>query len=600
MRSVFDGLPQIPFTRFELAFRGGDKSVFLAPERCGPTTAESALTPYSGAAAATPTSTSTISDDGAGAACPDPAPFRPAFGASVDTAQAGAPTTLRLGITRPDRDARIGTLALSLPAGLAPKLSGVGFCAPADVDRGACGADSRLGSVHAVSGSGPATVALDGSIHLTTGTGGAPAAMAIIIPAKVGPFDLGTVVSRANVRVRSDAGLDVESPLPRILGGIPLGVRSLSLTLDRPGFTANATNCDPKVFAATLTSVDGRAVSATAPYQPTGCSALPFAPKVSARATLHGANGPDLTTLITQAPGEAGTKSVTVSLPKQFAPNLFAIRRACPQDQLDANACPASATIGKATAVTSLLPIPLSGPVRLVAPKTGLPQLVADLQGPISLRLIGTVGLGAVTTTKFDGIPDVPLSSFELQIDGGKDSLLSVDGDPCAKAPTLGAAFTSQADPSHTLSRSVPVAVANCAPSLAASVRRASSTKPAVHILLRPRGAAGARMATVRVKLPKGFKLNKKRAKLVKMRADGKKVSRKSIRVSSTKLLVKLGKAGAARLDIRADRGVVTIRSKLRRQIKRKKKGPKLTIPVTIADVSGAKTPAKLTLRPKR
>lgn len=598
VRSVFDGLPQIPFTRFELAFRGGDKSVFLAPETCGPATAEAALTPYSGGAAATPTSTVIVSDDGAGAACPAPAPFAPGFAASVDTTQAAAPTTMRLAISRPDRSARIGTLSLSLPAGLAPKLSGVGFCPPADVDTGTCGADSRLGSVRAVSGSGPATVALDGAIHLTTGTGGAPAAMAIIIPAKVGPFDLGTVVSRANVRVRPDAGLDVESPLPQILGGIPLGVRYLALTLDRPGFTANATSCDPKQFVATLTAVDGRAVTQTAPYQPTGCSGLPFAPRVAARATLHAGGGPDLNTVITQGPGEANARSVTVTLPKQFAPNLFAIRRACPQDQFDAGACPAAATIGKATANTSLLPVGLSGPVRLVAPKSGLPQLVADLEGPISIRLVGTVGLGATTTTKFEGIPDVPLSSFELQLDGGKDSLLSVDGDPCAKAPTLGAAFTSHAGGS--LSRSVPVAVSGCSPSVKASVRRASSTKPAVRLLLRPRGAAGARMSAVKIGLPKGLKLNKKRAKLVKVRADGKTVSRKAVRVSSSKLLIKLGKGGAAQLDIRADRGAVRIASKLRRQVKRKKKAPKLSFAVRIADVSGAKTSSKQTLRPKR
>jgi hypothetical protein len=451
--------------------------------------------------------------------------------------------------------------------------------------------------VRAVSGSGPATVALDGAIHLTTGTGGAPAAMAIIIPAKVGTFDLGTVVSRANVRVRPDAGLDVESPLPRILGGIPLGVRSLELTLDRPGFMSNATSCAAQVFAATLTSQDGRAVAGTAPYQPTGCAALPFAPKVTARATLKPAGGPELTTLITQAPGEAGAKSVKVSLPSQLVPSLSALSRACPQDVLDRGACPATATIGSASAVTSLLPVPLSGPVRLVVPKTGLPQLVADLNGPISIRLIGTVGLGAATTTTFDGIPDVPLGSFELRIAGGKDSLLAIKGDPCAvKPPVLGAAFVSHAG--GTLSRTTNVAVAGCQPSVVASVRRASSTKPALRVLLRPRGAEGAKVSTVTVSLPKGLRFDAKRTrKGVKVLADGK---RAAFSAKGAKLTVKTAKGGAARLDVRAAGGALTIDPKLRKQVRTKKTPPKLGIAVTVADVAGTKTPTRLTLRPKR
>jgi hypothetical protein len=100
VRSVFDGLPQIPFTRFALSFRGGDRSVFLAPQTCGPATAEARLTPYSGGPDATPASTVVVSDDGAGAACPDPAPFRPGFEASTGTTQAGAATSLRLAVTR--------------------------------------------------------------------------------------------------------------------------------------------------------------------------------------------------------------------------------------------------------------------------------------------------------------------------------------------------------------------------------------------------------------------------------------------------------------------------------------------------------------------
>jgi hypothetical protein len=152
-----------------------------------------------------------------------------------------------------------------------------------------------------------------------------------------------------------------------------------------------------------------------------------------------------------------------------------------------------------------------------------------------------------------------------------------------------------------TLTRTANVAVANCQPGVAISVRRAATTRPAVRVLLRPRGAAGAKVSAVTVSLPKGLKWNAKRAKAVTVLADKKKLSKSAVSFKGSKLTVKLPKGGAQTVDIRAADGAVTIDSKLRSTVKRKgKKAPKLSIPVSIADVAGTKTSVKSTLRPKR
>ena len=61
--------------------------------------------------------------------------------------------------------------------------------------------------------------------------------MAVVTPAVAGPFDLGTVVVRAALQVDPETAQirAVSDPIPTILQGIPLDVRSIDLRVDRPG-----------------------------------------------------------------------------------------------------------------------------------------------------------------------------------------------------------------------------------------------------------------------------------------------------------------------------------------------------------------------------
>ena len=79
----------------------------------------------------------------------------------------------------------------------------------------------------------------------------------------------------------------------------------------------------------------------------------------------------------------------------------------------------------------------MKGPVYLVSSKHKLPDLLADLKGQINIQLDGVISSkhGGLKTV-FSGLPDVPVSSFVLNMQGGKKSLLQNSTNLC-KSPQL-------------------------------------------------------------------------------------------------------------------------------------------------------------------
>ena len=145
LTSIFDGLPPVPFTRFTLTFRGGDKAVLVNDVACGTQTSQASLTPYSGTAPATPTSSFTTTADGAGGACADPLPFAPTFSAMSTNLTAGASPHVTMNIARQPGQQLLSGLELSLPAGLVGGVNGIGLCVGDDAKTGNCPAASKVG-----------------------------------------------------------------------------------------------------------------------------------------------------------------------------------------------------------------------------------------------------------------------------------------------------------------------------------------------------------------------------------------------------------------------------------------------------------------------
>ncbi|MES1192934.1 MAG: hypothetical protein ABUM26_01310, partial [Solirubrobacterales bacterium] len=271
---------------------------------------------------------------------------------------------------------------------------------------------------------------------------------------------LGTVVVRAAIHVDPRDGhvTVVSDPIPNMLNargkdgidnGFLLLVREVQVNVDRPGFMLNPTNCAPMEIGATIGAVPGQTVTAASRLQMADCSALGLDPKLaltlSGKGQTTDGKHPAVSAVLTQAAGESNLKKVKVTLPLSLALDTDNAESdglcSFVEGSKDDPKCPASSVVGTATAVTPILNEPLTGPVYFVKnvrkdPKSGreirtLPKLVIPLRGNgILLTLTGTsdvVNDRLVTT--FDLIPDAPVSSFKLNITGGKKGILVISGD---------------------------------------------------------------------------------------------------------------------------------------------------------------------------
>ena len=89
--TVFDDLPQVPFSSFALTFRGGPNAVLANPTSCGTKTVSALLTPWSGTPAKAATGTFAID-----AGCGPPALAPGAAGrGDVDRRRAAPPARSR-------------------------------------------------------------------------------------------------------------------------------------------------------------------------------------------------------------------------------------------------------------------------------------------------------------------------------------------------------------------------------------------------------------------------------------------------------------------------------------------------------------------------
>jgi hypothetical protein len=451
LKTTFADTPQVPFSHFILKLNPGPNATLASPLQCGDAATTSAITPYSGNADATPGSSYTVDLDGNGTPCP-PTPFNLGFTAGTSNLLAGAFTPFSLTVSRDDGQQFLGGLTVTQPPGLLGVIQSVPLCDEALAAAGTCPEASRVGTSTVASGPGSAPFSLSGPVYLAGPYGGGPVSLVIAIRAIAGPFDLGTVVVRAAIKVDpSDSHLTIETPsLPTILQGIPLRLRSVNVSIDRASFLFNATNCDAHAVGATLKSSDGATQDVSAPYQPTGCDGLPYAPKMTAVTSAAKRGAPaGLTVNLSQAPGEANTKSVSVKLPSQLGARLSTINLACPEAtfKADPKTCAAGSKVGTVSAVTPVLAQPLGGTVYLAAHRPpNLPTLEAVLEGSgITVDLSGKLNLSNGITSTFDTVPDVPITSFKLALPpSASNSALQATADLCAAPLPLIATINGQ------------------------------------------------------------------------------------------------------------------------------------------------------------
>ena len=250
----------------------------------------------------------------------------------------------------------------------------------------------------------------------------------IDVPAKSGPIDLGNVILiAASCCAQSDTGVDVfTNDIPKMFGGVPLPLRKIEITVDRPGFFLNPTGCEPRPLIATFDAWEGGQTTSTMNLQAENCDKLPFNPNLRLIAGAPGLTGkgqhPPLTAIVTQQPGEANIKLSKTVLPDILRPNSPVLNEPgglCAEAQFVLRQCPDKSLVGNARAITPVLPFELSGPVYIVQQTVDpLPRLYVLLRGggfevPLKARSFFT---GIRTTTLFDNtIPDVPQQLLPAQ-----------------------------------------------------------------------------------------------------------------------------------------------------------------------------------------
>jgi hypothetical protein len=241
---------------------------------------------------------------------------------------------------------------------------------------------------------------------------------------------LGVDPATAQVTAASD-------PLPQIVGAVPLRLRTIRIDLDRPGFMLNPTDCDPNFVGSTLGGSEGAFANPRTGFQVANCASLPYGPKLSLKVNggVNRRGHPAIHALLTTTDGEANSKSVTVTLPKNQQVDNAHLKTICTRRQFAANSCPDGSLEGQATAKTPLLDAPLAGKVYLRTSNHELPDLAVRLEGQIDIELAGKVDTtksGALRTTF--GAPDAPISSFALDLLGGKRGIVINSESLCGTA----------------------------------------------------------------------------------------------------------------------------------------------------------------------
>jgi hypothetical protein len=477
--TTFSDLPPLPFGNLTFRFREGAIAPLVTPPLCGSYDAGAQLTPWSNLDPAdallpvVPPFAITSAFDGG--PCPSGAPpFSPRVSAGTADNAAGSYSPFYLRISRNDGEQEITGFSTQLPPGLTGDLSGVQTCGEAEIAAAraqtgaqaeaspACPAGSEIGHTIAEAGVGAVLAQTPGRLYLGGKFEGAPFSVVSVTSAKVGPFDLGTVVVQLPLRIDpSNAQVSIPSgpadQIPHIIKGIVVHLRAIRVYIDREHFMINPTSCERMSISATvigsgtdLASPVGQVpVTVSDPFQEADCSSLKFEPKfdVSTQASdSFNQNGASLTAKVTEPSTPQGTQAniarVKVELPLALPSRLTTLQKARLASVSETNpaACPAASHIGYAVVHTPILPVPLEGPAVFVSHGgEAFPSLTIVLQGDgVTIDLVGSTFISkkGITSTTFKAVPDQPFSTFQLTLPQGKYSALAATTDVCAPTAT--------------------------------------------------------------------------------------------------------------------------------------------------------------------
>jgi len=480
LTTSFDNLPPLPFSIATFEFNQGANAPLVTPAACGNFTVTAELTPWSnpeGSPLTPEIPPFPISTDCPSGGVP---PLAPQVVAGTLNNASGAYSPLDIKLSRNDNEQEITGFSSQMPPGLTANLTGVAQCSEAQIAaaRGqtgaeaesspACPAGSEIGHSIAEAGVGSVLAQAPGKIYLGAPYQGAPFSIVSVTAAKVGPFDLGTVVVHLPLFINPETaavtvGSGSSNQIPHIIKGIVIHVRNIRVYVDRANFILNPTSCAPMSFGATIIGggadptnpADNTPVTVNDPFQAADCANLAFAPRFSAsteskdsfnnqgaslKVNLSANQGPNAST----GQGvESNIAKVKVELPGALPSRLTTLQKACTAAQFASNpaGCPAASNIGYATVHTPILPVPLTGPAIFVSHGgEAFPSLILVLQGyGVKINLVGQtfISKAGITSSTFKTVPDQPFSTFELVLPTGKFSALAAITNVCKPVKTV-------------------------------------------------------------------------------------------------------------------------------------------------------------------
>ena len=364
----------------------------------------------------------------------------------MSDANGGAATAFTFNLERPEGNQYLSQITTTLPRGLAGAVPTVEQCPEPQASQGTCASASQIGTATVLAGAGSKPFSFTGPVYFTGPYNDAPFGLSIAVPAVAGPFNLGTVVTRATINVQQYTGqVIVGTTLPRIVKGVPMRIRKITVTVNKQGFMSNPTNC---AALSTISSVTGfvpgssesATVSASSPFQVSNCAALPFKPAFTATsgAKVTKANGASLETTLKMPSGSSNIKSLLVQLPTQLVSRQTTLNKACLAAAFEANpySCPSGSFVGGVSAKTPLLPGTLKGPAILVSHGgEAFPDLDLLLEGSgVRVILVGHTKITKkITTTNFSENPDLPVSQITVNLPIGSHSAVTNNGELCPK-----------------------------------------------------------------------------------------------------------------------------------------------------------------------
>jgi hypothetical protein len=450
--TFFRNPPEQPFSEFSLKFERGVLAPVANPLLCGTAPGSTSFEPTSA-----PGTAKTVAFGVPITGCAASIPFAPVQSTHNQSANAGGHTSFTFNLERTDGQQYLSQVKTTLPPGLVGAIPAVTQCGEPQASLGTCTSASEIGKATVLSGSGPTPFTFSGPVYLTGPYKGAPFGMSIAVPAVAGPFNLGTIVTRATINVDpTTAQVIVSAAIPRIVKGVPTRLKRITVAVEKQAFLFNPTNCGALATQSSVTGfIPGSSTASTAlvstPFQVGNCNALGFSPKFKA-VTLAKAskrNGASLETTINYIPGQANIKSVKVQLPKALPSRLETLQKACPEATFAANPfrCPSGSYVGGVRANTPTLPGKLQGPAVLVSHGgAAFPDLdlVMEANG-VRVIVVGNTDIKkGITTTTFAATPDVPVSSVTVNLPIGPHSALGAVVDLCASPLIMPTTITGQ------------------------------------------------------------------------------------------------------------------------------------------------------------